>query len=108
MTLYYEKKNEKAGQISAADYLAVICAQNSVFIQLSGLPTGVHPAQRVGAAGVEEVSVQKLARPGWVAVHVKEAEAGGLQLPQQAEPVTHHGRVIAAHLKARPVQVQLQ
>lgn len=74
----------------------------------SRLPLRVHPAQGVSTAGVEDVLVQKEARFGWVAVDVEEAEAGVFKLLEQAEPVPHHGRVIAAHLKARPVQVKLQ
>lgn len=52
--------------------------------------------------------MQKEVRFGGVAVDVEEAEASAFQLLEQAEPVPHYGRVIAAHLKARPVQVKLQ
>lgn len=71
-------------------------------------PLRVHPAQGVSAAGVADVLVQEEARFGGVAVDVEEAEVGALQLLEQAEPEAHHGRVITAHLEARPVQVELQ
>ena len=47
-------------------------------------------------------------RLGRVAVATEEAEAGPVQLLEQAEPVAHHGRVVAGHLEARPVEVDLQ
>ena len=74
----------------------------------SGLPLGVHEAQGVSAAGVQHVLVQEDVRLGRVAMATEEAEAGPMQLPQQAEPVAHHGGVPAAHLEARPVEVDLQ
>lgn len=52
--------------------------------------------------------MQEEVRFGWVAVDMEEAEVGVFQLLEQAEPVPHHGRVIATHLKTRPVQVKLQ
>lgn len=52
--------------------------------------------------------MQEEVRFGSVTVDVEEAEVGALQLLQQAEPVPHHGGVVPPHLKARPVQVELQ
>lgn len=74
----------------------------------SRLPLCVHPAQGVSTAGVEDVLMQEEVRFGGVAVDMEEAQVGAFELLEQAEPVPHHGRVIAAHLKARPVQVNLQ
>ncbi|TNN68604.1 hypothetical protein EYF80_021118 [Liparis tanakae] len=52
--------------------------------------------------------MQEDVRFGGVAVDVEQAEVCVLQFLEQAEPVPHHRRVVAAHLKARPVQVKLQ
>ncbi len=68
----------------------------------------VDPAQCEGAAGVPQVSVQEEAWLARVAVAVIEAEVSTLQLPQQTEPITDHRGLVPAHLKPRPLQVQLQ
>lgn len=52
--------------------------------------------------------MQEEVRSPRVAVDMEQAEVGPFQLPQQAEPVPHHGWVIPSHLEARPVQVNLQ
>lgn len=79
------------------------CSWSSLRHKLS-----VHPSQDEGAAGVPQVSVQEQAWFGRVAVAVIEAEVSALQLPEQAEPIADHRGLVSAHLKPRPVQVQLQ
>lgn len=72
------------------------------------LPARVDPAEGVSTADVEAALVQEDVRSGGVAAHVEEAKVGPFQLLEEAEPIPHHGGVIACHLEARPVQVELQ
>lgn len=102
-------KNSRALATTCALIQKLGCAFSLVPFWLpSRLPGRVDPAQGVGAAGVQDVLMQEEVRRGRVAVHVEEAEVRVLQLLQQAEPVAHHGWIIASHLKARPVKVNLQ
>lgn len=52
--------------------------------------------------------MEKEVRFGRVSVDTEQPKVGTFQLLEQAEPVPHHGRVIAAHLESCPVQVKLQ
>lgn len=74
----------------------------------SDLPVRVDPAEGVRTADVEGAPMQEDVRPGRVAADVEEAKVGPFELLEEAEPIPHHGRVIARHLEARPVQVELQ
>lgn len=74
----------------------------------SGLPVSVDPAEGVSTADVEGAPVQEDVWSGRVAVDVEEAKVGPFELLEETEPIPHHGRLIAGHLEARPVQVELQ
>lgn len=72
------------------------------------IPVRVDPAEGVSTADVEGAPMQEDVRTGGVAADMEETEVGPFELLEEAEPIPHHGRVIARHLEARPVQVQLQ
>lgn len=74
----------------------------------SDLPGCVDPAEGVNTADVEGALMQEDVRSGRVAADMEEAKVGPFELLEEAEPIPHHGRVIAGHLEARPVQMELQ
>ena len=65
----------------------------------------VDPTQNVSAASIVQVLMKKEAWLCRVAVAVVEAEVRTLQLPQQAEPIAHHRRLVPTHFKPRPVHM---